>query len=73
MTKEVEQKERMSVDKAAEYLGMSPHTLRAWRNGRPLNAPKIPYYQATPRGPVTYDKADLDAFLTKSKKGEDSE
>ncbi|MFG2286562.1 helix-turn-helix transcriptional regulator [Streptomyces sp. NPDC048595] len=49
----------LSVKKAAEYLGMSPHTLYAWRHRR--SGP--PSFRMGPRGRVMYRLEALDAWI----------
>ncbi|SMF53435.1 helix-turn-helix domain-containing protein [Pseudogulbenkiania subflava] len=50
--------ERLSNPEAAQYLGVSVHTLDSWRC---IKKPFIPYLKVGAR--VFYRKADLDAFL----------
>lgn len=54
---------RMNTRQAAEFLGLSPRLLRAWRAMRPL---PIPFYRINSRH-VRYERGDLLAFLEKAK------
>lgn len=49
-------------EEAAEFLGVSPHTLRGWRVQK-----KGPLYRKTGKG-VIYLRKDLEAFLENNKK-----
>ncbi|WP_406120353.1 helix-turn-helix transcriptional regulator [Streptomyces sp. NBC_00989] len=49
----------LSVKGAAEYLGLSPHTLYVWRHRR--NGP--PSFRMGPRGRVMYRIEALDAWI----------
>jgi len=49
----------LSVKDAAEYLGLSPHTLYVWRHRR--NGP--PSFRMGPRGRVMYRIEALDAWI----------
>lgn len=48
----------MTASAAAEYLGVSTRTLRAWRQACQPPA----YIQYNLRGPVIYEKTELDKF-----------
>ncbi len=43
---------------AAKYLGVSPHTVRAWTRER-----RLPFFRCGRR--IVFEKADLDEFLAK--------
>ncbi|WP_369175400.1 helix-turn-helix transcriptional regulator [Streptomyces sp. R28] len=47
------------MKQAAQYLGLSPHTLYVWRHRR--NGP--PSFRMGPRGRVTYRLEALDAWI----------
>ena len=49
----------LSVKEAAEYLGLSPHTLYVWRHRR--NGP--PSFRMGARGRVMYRLSALDAWI----------
>ncbi|MFE7274467.1 helix-turn-helix transcriptional regulator [Streptomyces sp. NPDC057623] len=49
----------LSVKDAAEYLGLSPHTLYVWRHRR--NGP--PSFRMGPRGRVMYRIETLDSWI----------
>lgn len=49
----------LRVDEAAEYLGLSPHTLYVWRHRR--QGP--PSFRTGPRGRVMYRRTALDAWI----------
>ncbi|MFJ4338704.1 helix-turn-helix transcriptional regulator [Streptomyces sp. NPDC088915] len=49
----------LRVDEAAEYLGLSPHTLYVWRHRR--KGP--PSFRMGPRGRVMYRRTALDAWI----------
>jgi predicted DNA-binding transcriptional regulator AlpA len=49
----------LNVQDAAEYLGLSPHTLYVWRHRR-LGPPS---FRMGPRGRVMYRRAVLDAWV----------
>lgn len=49
----------LTVKDAAEYLGLSPHTLYVWRHRR--QGP--PSFRMGPRGRVTYRREALDAWI----------
>lgn len=51
--------ELLSVDEAAEYLRISPHTLRAW-----LNQGRVPYVKLG--GRVLFRLEDLMALVSSS-------
>ncbi len=52
----------LSRSDAAKYLGISASTLDGLCHNR-----AIAYYQARPGGRVRFDRADLDAFLARSR------
>ncbi|MFI2212495.1 helix-turn-helix transcriptional regulator [Streptomyces sp. NPDC020141] len=49
----------LNVKDAAEYLGLSPHTLYVWRHRR--QGP--PSFRMGPRGRVMYRRETLDAWI----------
>jgi excisionase family DNA binding protein len=49
----------LTVKDAAEYLGLSPHTLYVWRHRR--QGP--PSFRMGPRGRVMYRREALDAWI----------
>lgn len=49
----------LNVKDAAEYLGLSPHTLYVWRHRR--QGP--PSFRMGPRGRVMYRREALDAWI----------
>ncbi|MFI9041123.1 helix-turn-helix domain-containing protein [Streptomyces sp. NPDC053726] len=49
----------LTVKDAAEYLGLSPHTLYVWRHRR--QGP--PSFRMGPRGRVMYRQESLDAWI----------
>ncbi|MEU7169643.1 helix-turn-helix domain-containing protein [Streptomyces morookaense] len=49
----------LTVKEAAEYLGLSPHTLYVWRHRR--QGP--PSFRMGPRGRVMYRREALDAWV----------
>ncbi len=49
----------LTVKDAADYLGLSPHTLYVWRHGR--QGP--PSFRMGPRGRVMYRLETLDAWI----------
>ncbi|MEW2490823.1 helix-turn-helix domain-containing protein [Streptomyces sp. NPDC048411] len=49
----------LTVKDAAEYLGLSPHTLYVWRHRR--QGP--PSFRMGPRGRVMYRRQSLDAWI----------
>lgn len=51
----------LTTQEAADYLGMKPITLEAWRRNN-----KGPVY-SKPEGTVFYLKDDLDAFITQGR------
>ncbi|WP_406356443.1 helix-turn-helix transcriptional regulator [Streptomyces sp. NBC_00658] len=55
----------LSVKDAAEYLGLSPHTLYVWRHRR--NGP--PSFRMGPRGRVMYRIEALDAWIREQEQG----
>jgi len=54
------------VKDAAEYLGLSPHTLYVWRHRR--QGP--PSFRMGPRGRVVYRVQALDAWLREQEQGD---
>lgn len=47
---------RLSLLEAAPFLGVSPHTVRAWARAR-----RIPFHRLGRR--LVFDRADLERFL----------
>jgi excisionase family DNA binding protein len=47
----------MNLEQAGEFLGISPHTLRAWARGG-----RVPHFKLGRR--LVFDRADLEEFLT---------
>lgn len=61
--------QRLSTEQAAEYLGLSRHTLNQWRLKE--RGPDFIQYEdenGVRRGPVRYDVADLDKYIEESKR-----
>src|SRR3954451_3693928 len=56
----------LTVKDAAEYLGLSPHTLYVWRHRR--QGP--PSFRMGPRGRVVYRVQALDAWLREQEQGD---
>lgn len=56
----------LSVKDAAEYLGLSPHTLYVWRQRR--NGP--PSFRMGPRGRVMYRIEALDAWISEQEQAD---
>jgi excisionase family DNA binding protein len=61
-------RQRLSVEEAAAYTGLAVSTLNKYRV---TGTPSIPFIKVGRR--VTYDSADLDAFLTAHKRRSTSE
>lgn len=49
----------LTVKDAADYLGLSPHTLYVWRHRRQ----RPPSFRMGPRGRVMYRREALDAWI----------
>ncbi|MCI3223511.1 helix-turn-helix domain-containing protein [Streptomyces sp. NP-1717] len=56
----------LNVKGAAEYLGLSPHTLYVWRHRR--QGP--PSFRMDPRGRVMYRREALDAWIREQEEAE---
>ncbi|WP_240796168.1 helix-turn-helix domain-containing protein [Streptomyces sp. RFCAC02] len=56
----------MNVKGAAEYLGLSPHTLYVWRHRR--QGP--PSFRMGPRGRVMYRRSALDAWVREQERSD---
>ncbi|MEV5846534.1 helix-turn-helix domain-containing protein [Streptomyces sp. NPDC051985] len=56
----------LSVKEAAEYLGMSPHTLYVWRHRR-IGPPS---FRMGSRGRVTYRLEALDAWIREQERAD---
>ncbi|MFE4756595.1 helix-turn-helix transcriptional regulator [Streptomyces mirabilis] len=56
----------LSVKGAAEYLGLSPHTLYVWRHRR--QGP--PSFRMGPRGRVMYRRSALDAWVREQERSD---
>lgn len=54
------EREVMNEKEAAEYLRVSPYTLRKWRIATPRKGPKVCRVEAHR---IVYRKVDLDAYL----------
>lgn len=66
MTASTARKERpkawLNSTEAAEYIGVHPSTLGHWRESR-----IGPAFQRYDSGPVRYRRADLDAYLSRTR------
>jgi excisionase family DNA binding protein len=47
----------MNLEEAGKFLGVSPHTLRAWARSK-----KVRHFKLGRR--IVFDRADLEAFLS---------
>jgi excisionase family DNA binding protein len=56
----------LTVKDAAEYLGLSPHTLYVWRHRR--QGP--PSFRMGPRGRVMYRREALDAWICEQERAD---
>ncbi len=56
----------LNVKGAAEYLGLSPHTLYVWRHRR--QGP--PSFRMGPRGRVMYRRSALDAWVREQERSD---
>jgi excisionase family DNA binding protein len=51
----------MTPQQVADYLGISPSTLAAWRSAKRTRAPRIAYLKVG--GTIRYRWADVQAYL----------